>query len=209
MVWLDGRNDGERKRHAPEEIVATVQLRLAAEALVGERLEAFAAADAVRMPGALENVEQELVEDGLVAAGAGVSHPADRWFAPTCGAEKKHETNKPGQMLRSWRIFKHAATTTISVYAFCTKKHANNKFASVVCSGHVTTITRNDLDDDYSRGTVRESHFTPATTLHVCRRMFVCVCAHCVHFMAACERFENDNGTYCDIADYLQHTVHT
>lgn len=74
-------------RHLPKEIVPTVQFRLATEALVGQRLEALAAAHAVRMPGAFEDVEQELVENRLVAAGTGVSHPADRRFASACMAD--------------------------------------------------------------------------------------------------------------------------
>lgn len=67
--------------HLPKEIVSTVEFRLATEALVGQRLQALAAAYAVRVPRAFEDVEQELVENRLVAAGTGVSHPADRRLA--------------------------------------------------------------------------------------------------------------------------------
>jgi len=68
-------------RNSPEEIVATVELRFAAEAFVGERLEAFTAADAGGVPGAFQDIQQELVQDGLVASGAGIANAHGRFTA--------------------------------------------------------------------------------------------------------------------------------
>lgn len=59
------------------------------------------------MPRAFEDVEQELVEDRLVAAGAGVSHPADGRFASACVWRSDCHTDQS----KSNRISKSANTS--------------------------------------------------------------------------------------------------
>lgn len=54
----------------PEEIVPTEELALSAEALVGEIASAVVASHTFGVPRALQDVEQELVKDGLSAARA-------------------------------------------------------------------------------------------------------------------------------------------
>lgn len=54
----------------PKEVVPTEELVVSRVALVGERRAAVGAADARRVPRALQNVQQELVQDRLLAAGA-------------------------------------------------------------------------------------------------------------------------------------------
>lgn len=66
----------------PEKIISTIQLCLSAKALICQRLQAFTASHAMRVPTAFKDVEEELVKNGLIAARTGVSHP-DRWFCST------------------------------------------------------------------------------------------------------------------------------
>ncbi|KAJ8885898.1 hypothetical protein PR048_012104 [Dryococelus australis] len=70
-----GMQCGEQE-DLPEEVVPAEELALATEALVREVAVAVVAAHALGVPRALQHVQQELVEDGLVAARARHDHGA-------------------------------------------------------------------------------------------------------------------------------------
>lgn len=65
----------------PEEVVPAEELGFPGEALVGEGLAAVHAAHAGRVPRALQHLQQELVQDGLVAARARHHRAASRRLA--------------------------------------------------------------------------------------------------------------------------------
>lgn len=73
---------GLRKRFLPEEVVPAEELPLAREALVRQVGVTVEAAYALRVPRPLQDVQQELVQDGLVAARARYQHPCC-WLAPS------------------------------------------------------------------------------------------------------------------------------
>lgn len=79
-------NNRARRRCLPEEVVPAEQLRLPGEAFVDEGRMAVVTPDAVGVPRPLQYVQQELVQDGLVAARAGDQHTCCR-LAPTCNAK--------------------------------------------------------------------------------------------------------------------------
>ena len=60
-------------KNLPKKIISTEQFVISRIALVGERRAAVRTADARGVPGPLQHMEQELVQDGLLAAGAGHS----------------------------------------------------------------------------------------------------------------------------------------
>ena len=51
-----------------EEIIATVNLSIAREALLGELAFAFTTLDTLRVPGPIENVEEKSIQNGQVTA---------------------------------------------------------------------------------------------------------------------------------------------
>jgi len=57
-------------------------------------LEAFTAADAGGVPGAFQDIQQELVQDGLVASGAGIAHAHRRFTATWFLVKKKKKLKK-------------------------------------------------------------------------------------------------------------------
>lgn len=71
--------------HSPEEIVATIQLGLAAEAFVCQGLQALAASHTGRVPGSFQDIQQKFVQYRLIATGTRIAH-ADRRLAATCKA---------------------------------------------------------------------------------------------------------------------------
>jgi len=58
------------KKDLPIKIISTEELSLATKALIGEGGPAVMASDTFRVPRPVEHVEQELVENRLLAAGA-------------------------------------------------------------------------------------------------------------------------------------------
>lgn len=62
--------------YKPEEIVPAKQFPFSAETLVREVSVAIEAPNAFCMPGAVQNVEQELVQNGFITAGARNYHAA-------------------------------------------------------------------------------------------------------------------------------------
>ncbi|KAK4288203.1 hypothetical protein Pmani_038758 [Petrolisthes manimaculis] len=64
-------------RFLPEEVAAAEELSLAAEALVGEGAAAVCASDTLSVPGPLQDGEEKLVHDGLVAACTTDDHGGD------------------------------------------------------------------------------------------------------------------------------------
>ena len=59
----------------PEEVLTAEESAVAREALVGERTATLAALDALGVPHAVEDVQQEPVEDRAVATGTQQQHP--------------------------------------------------------------------------------------------------------------------------------------
>lgn len=80
---------------SPEEVVPTEEFALSTEAFVCEVVVAVDAADAVRMPRPVQHVQQELVEDGLVAARAGDDHRGGGGRWPGTSAWNKHTAVRP------------------------------------------------------------------------------------------------------------------
>lgn len=67
--------------YLPKKICAAEELSLPTETLIGERGVTVEAPDTVRVPRPLQDVQQELVQDRLVAARAGNQHSCC-WLAP-------------------------------------------------------------------------------------------------------------------------------
>lgn len=73
---------------SPEEIVPTEEFTLAGETLVGEWCVTVETSDTVRMPRPLQDIQQELVQDGLVTARARYQHSCC-WLAPSWNNQKQ------------------------------------------------------------------------------------------------------------------------
>lgn len=71
------RDAGER--YSPEEVVFTVELAFPGEALLGQVAFTFTALDALDVPGPVQHVQEETVQDGPFAART-VHHGL--WFGP-------------------------------------------------------------------------------------------------------------------------------
>lgn len=66
----------------PKKITPTEQFGFSGEAFVCEGGVTVEAADATSVPWSFQDIEEEFVQDRLVAAGTGYQHPR-RWFATT------------------------------------------------------------------------------------------------------------------------------
>lgn len=65
----------------PEKVHFAIELSVPGEALLGEVTVAFATLDAFGVPGSVQHVEEEPVQDGPLAAGAEDHHDAGPWGA--------------------------------------------------------------------------------------------------------------------------------
>ncbi|GBP74705.1 hypothetical protein EVAR_103538_1 [Eumeta japonica] len=99
---IDSSNENTTNILPPEEIVPAEQLVVPGVALVGERRAAVGAAHASRVPGALQHVQQELVQDRLLAAGAGHGRAAARPASCSRRAAAKVRRLKPDRTAKTY-----------------------------------------------------------------------------------------------------------
>lgn len=74
-----GSSRGAGGKYSPEEVVFTVELAFPGEALLGQVAFTFTALDALDMPGPVQHVQEETVQNGPFAART-VHHGL--WFGP-------------------------------------------------------------------------------------------------------------------------------
>ena len=109
-----GRHRAGRGRadDLPEEVLTAEESAVAREALVGERTPTVGALDALGVPDAVEDIEQEPVEDRAVAAGAQQQHPAaaagDR--CALAGARARRVDGRHGRVANSAAARLHSTT---------------------------------------------------------------------------------------------------
>lgn len=85
-----GSSRGAPGKYSPEKVVLAVELAFPGEALLGQVAFTFTALDALDMPGPVQHIQEEAVQDGPFAAGT-VHHGL--WFwSGEAGREKSRES---------------------------------------------------------------------------------------------------------------------
>lgn len=82
----EGSGSGPRGKYSPEEVVLAVELAFPGEALLGQVAFTFTALDALDVPGPVQHVQEEAVQDGPFAAGT-VHHGL--WFSRVRPGERR------------------------------------------------------------------------------------------------------------------------